>query len=150
MVLSCKVLLVCSTIRTYYQCLRKMQYWQIIDILRPIGSYCFYKDICPSPNQSLTYCNCQHCTYMLYDHSKIAASGPRGGSRRVRWVRTNPPFCWFIQLTGSLLLPAVFDTERWRASASPVWLLYNLLCAIQRACSEVICSIFLTVELASA
>ena len=42
----------------------------------------------------------------------------------VRWVRTNPPFRWFIRLTGSLLLPAVFDTLRWRAS--PVWLLYNL------------------------
>ena len=51
----------------------------------------------------------------------------RGGSRGVRWVRMNP-FCWFIRLTGSLLLPAVFDTQYWRAS--PVWLLYNL-CAIQ-------------------
>jgi len=47
----------------------------------------------------------------------------------VRWVRTNPPFCWFIRLTGSLLLPAAFDTQCWRAS--PVWLLYNLLHAIQ-------------------
>ena len=28
-----------------------------------------------------------------------------------------------------MLLPAVFDTQRWRAS--PVWLLYNLLRAIQ-------------------
>ena len=42
----------------------------------------------------------------------------------VHWFRTNPPFCCFIRLTGSLLLPAVFDTQRWRAS--PVWLLYNL------------------------
>ena len=29
-----------------------------------------------------------------------------------------------IRLTGYLLLPAVFNTQRWRAS--PVWLLYNL------------------------
>ena len=28
----------------------KVQYWQFIDIPRPISSYCFYKDICPSPN----------------------------------------------------------------------------------------------------
>jgi len=28
----------------------KVQYWQLIDIPRPISSYCFYKDICPSPN----------------------------------------------------------------------------------------------------
>jgi len=36
-----------------------------------------------------------------------------------------------IQATEStpLLLQAVFDTQRWRAS--PVWLLYNLLRAIQ-------------------
>ena len=54
-------------------------------------------------------------------------SGPDLGG--VRWVWTNPPFCWFIRLTGSLLLQAVFDTQRWRAS--PVWLLYNLLSAIQ-------------------
>ena len=27
----------------------KVQYWQLIDIPRPISSYCFYKDICPSP-----------------------------------------------------------------------------------------------------
>ena len=32
----------------------------------------------------------------------------RGGSiGGVRWVPTNPPFCWFIRLTGPLLLPAV-------------------------------------------
>ena len=30
--------------------LRKVQYWQLIGIPRPISSYCFYKDICPSPN----------------------------------------------------------------------------------------------------
>ena len=29
---------------------RKVQYWQLIDIPRPISSYCFNKDICPSPN----------------------------------------------------------------------------------------------------
>jgi len=28
----------------------KVRYWQLIDIPRPISSYCFYKDICPSPN----------------------------------------------------------------------------------------------------
>ena len=28
----------------------KVQYWQLIGIPRPISSYCFYKDICPSPN----------------------------------------------------------------------------------------------------
>ena len=28
----------------------KVQYWQLIGIPRPINSYCFYKDICPSPN----------------------------------------------------------------------------------------------------
>jgi len=27
-----------------------VQYWQLIGIPRPISSYCFYKDICPSPN----------------------------------------------------------------------------------------------------
>ena len=43
----------------------------------------------------------------------------------VRWVRTNPLFADSFDLaTGSLLLPAVFDNQRWRAS--PVWLLYNL------------------------
>ena len=42
----------------------------------------------------------------------------------VRWVWTNPPFRWFIRLTGSLLLPAVFNTQRWRSS--PVLLQYNL------------------------
>ena len=29
---------------------RKVQYWQLIGIPRPISSYCFYKDFCPSPN----------------------------------------------------------------------------------------------------
>ena len=28
----------------------KVQYWQLLDIPRPITSYCFYKDIRPSPN----------------------------------------------------------------------------------------------------
>ena len=41
---------------------RKVQYWQLIDIPRPISSYCFYKDICPS--LTYTYCSCQYCTYM--------------------------------------------------------------------------------------
>ena len=27
----------------------KVQHWQLIGIPRPISSYCFYKDICPSP-----------------------------------------------------------------------------------------------------
>jgi len=30
--------------------LSKVQYWQLIDIPGLISSYCFYKDICPSPN----------------------------------------------------------------------------------------------------
>ena len=28
----------------------KVYYWQLIDIPRPISCYCFYKNICPSPN----------------------------------------------------------------------------------------------------
>jgi len=72
MVLSCKVFLVCSS--TYYQCLRKMQYWQLIGIPRPISTNCFYKDICPSPNQ---YPNLLQLPILhLYDQFKIAASGP--------------------------------------------------------------------------
>jgi len=42
----------------------KVQYWQLIGIPRPISSYCFYKDICPSLTYTLTYCSCQYCTYM--------------------------------------------------------------------------------------
>jgi len=53
----------------------------------------------------------------------------RGGSRGGSLGSNEPPFCRFIRLTGSLLVPAAFDTQRWRAS--PVWLLYNLLRAIQ-------------------
>ena len=72
MVLSCKVFLVCST--TYYQCMRKTQDWQLIGIPRPISSYCFYKDICPSPNR---YPNPLQLPILhLYDKSKIATSGP--------------------------------------------------------------------------
>ena len=58
----------------------------------------------------------------------------RGGSRGGSLGSNEPPFL-LIRLTGSLLLPAVFDTQRWHAS--PVWLLYNLLRAIQRACSAI-------------
>ena len=46
----------------------------------------------------------------------------------VRWVRTNPPFCWFIWLTGSLLLPAVFDTQRWHASSDITSVQFNSTC----------------------
>jgi len=48
--------------------LRKVQYWQLIGIPRPISSYCFYKDIFPP----LTYCSCQHCTYMWVFETRIS------------------------------------------------------------------------------
>ena len=38
------------TVERVQQTLSKVQYQQLIDIPRPISSYCFYKDICPSPN----------------------------------------------------------------------------------------------------
>ena len=55
----------------------------------------------------------------------VVPSGTGADLGGVRWVRTNPLVAdSFDLLHGSLLLPAVFDTQRWRAS--PVWLLYNL------------------------
>ena len=120
---------------------RKMGLILVVEIW-PIGNHCFHL-------WSFSVCDIRYmCSFGWFTCTASRWTSAEAGADLggVRWVRTNPPFCWFIQLTGSLLLPAVFDTQRWHAS--PVWLLYNLLRAIQF--SEVICSIFLRVELASA
>jgi len=42
----------CANVSSFIVNLKKVQYWQLIGIPRPISSYCFYMDICPSPNLS--------------------------------------------------------------------------------------------------
>ena len=50
-----------------------MQCWQLIDIPRPISSYCFYKDICPSPNlyPNLLQLPILHLYYYLCLHARV-------------------------------------------------------------------------------
>ena len=56
----------------------KVQYWQLIDIPRLISSYCFYKDIWPSPN---LYPNLLQLP-ILQPYVRIAVSN---------WKRSNRP-----------------------------------------------------------
>ena len=70
------------------------------------------------------------------------SAGGRGGSRGGSLGSNEPPFLlihstyWFF-----VTRPAVFDTQRWRAS--PVWLLYDLLRAIQFNVHALCSAIFL-------
>jgi len=78
---------------------------------QPVLSFGQYNDLC------IVSWKDRECTPDL-------AGSDLGG---VRWVRTNPPFCWVIRLTGALLLPAVFDTQR----CVPVQFGYCIISSVQ-------------------